>query len=53
MINLNKKELLEINGGLKISAVLFSTAVKGFSLILELGRSVGTSIRRLQTKQLC
>lgn len=50
---IEKKELISVVGGTKITAALLNTAVRGISLILELGRSVGTAIRRFQTGRLC
>jgi hypothetical protein len=53
-MTIEKYELLNIYGGTtKISAALISSAVRGINLILELGRSVGTVIRRVQTGKLC
>ena len=53
MVELKKEELLLVNGGAKFSAALLSSIVKGFGMVLELGRSVGTAIRRLTTGKLC
>lgn len=53
MKKLNKNELLSIEGGLKLSASLLNYAIKGASFILDLGRSIGTAIRRIQTGKLC
>ena len=51
MEELTKKELNEINGG--ASGALFTSVIRGAELILELGRSLGSSIRRFITKQYC
>lgn len=53
MKKLDNKELYNIVGGVKFSASLLSSIVKGVNIILELGRSVGTAIRRIQTGKLC
>ncbi len=53
MKKLNDIELKKINGGIKFSAALFSSAIKGVTLLLELGRSVGTAVRRIRTNKLC
>ncbi|MGI6329831.1 MAG: hypothetical protein ACOXZR_03145 [Bacilli bacterium] len=53
MFELQKEELLMINGGLTISGSLVSSLVKGISVFLELGRSLGTAIRRVVTNNLC
>lgn len=52
MRTLNNQELLEISGG-AISGTLINALVRGISTILDLGRSLGTAIRRIQTKQFC
>ena len=49
---LNKTELLEISGG-GISGTLISSIIKGINSILELGRSLGTAIRRVSNKNIC
>ncbi len=53
MKELEKTELLEIQGGLKFSASLLSSVVRGVNSLLELGRSIGTAIRRISTGRLC
>ncbi|HHU54480.1 MAG TPA: hypothetical protein GXZ63_01535 [Mollicutes bacterium] len=50
---LNKPELLKIEGGLTISGSLISSMVRGITVILELGRSLGTAIRRVAGNNLC
>ncbi len=52
MKELNKQELLKISGG-AISGSLINAFIRGISTILDLGRSLGTAIRRIQTKQFC
>ena len=47
MKELNKNEMLEINGGSVVNSALISALVKGASTFLEIGRSLGSSIRRL------
>lgn len=47
MQELSKKELLEIEGGVTLTAALLSALVRGASVSLEVGRSLGSSIRRL------
>lgn len=53
MRKLTKEELIKIQGGAKISAAFITSLVKGVSIILELGRSVGTAIRRASSGRLC
>lgn len=52
MITLNKKELININGG-SISGTLINAFSRGISSLLDLGRSLGTSIRRIMSGNLC
>ncbi len=52
-MELNKQELLEIYGGLSISGTLINSFVRGINVILELGRSVGTAIRRIGSNNVC
>ncbi len=52
MKTLSKQELLEISGG-AISGSLINALIRGIGTILDLGRSLGTAIRRIQTKQFC
>ncbi len=51
-MKLGKKEMLEIYGG-AISGTLFSSIVRGISAMLDLGRSLGSAIRRLTANRLC
>ena len=53
MKKLNDKELYEVVGGIKFSASLLSSIIKGANFVLELGRYVGTAIRRIKTGNLC
>ena len=48
-MKLNKKELNDIIGG-SISGSIISSIVRGGILILELGRSFGSALRRLLNK---
>ncbi len=52
MRELNKEELLEISGG-AISGAIITALIKGINTILELGRSLGTAIRRIHTGNFC
>ncbi len=51
-MKLKKEEMLEINGG-GISGTLINSIIRGINSILELGRSLGTAIRRLTANNLC
>ena len=53
MIKLNKEELLEIRGGINFSGSLISSFVKGINVLLDLGRSLGTAVRRIALNNIC
>ena len=53
MKQLNNLELQNIHGGLNLSAALITSLVRGVNSLLDLGRSLGTSIRRVQTGNIC
>ena len=51
---LNNETLVKVNGGgLKLSAALFNSISRGINTMLELGRTIGTSIRMAFTKKIC
>lgn len=50
---LKKKDLIKIEGGINITGTLISSWVKGINAMLDLGRSVGTALRRLRSNNLC
>ena len=53
MKKLTNKQLATINGGINISGTLINAFVKGINSFLDLGRSIGTAIRRVRTGNLC
>lgn len=53
MKELNKVTLLEVEGGLNMSGSLISAFTKAINTILDLGRSLGTAIRRINGGQIC
>lgn len=53
MQKLNRQQLANINGGINISGTLINAVVKGINAFLDLGRSVGTAIRRVSTGRVC
>ena len=53
-MKLENKELYSIKGGaLNITGTLVTSIVKGLSLIIELGRGLGTAIRMAYSKRSC
>lgn len=53
MRKLNNNELKQIEGGVNITASLLTGIVRGINSLLDLGRSLGSAIRRIQFGQLC
>lgn len=51
-IKLNKKQLLEVTGG-AITASFINALSRGISTFLDLGRSIGSAIRRAVTGKIC
>ena len=52
MQELTNKELNLVIGG-AISGAILSSVIKGVSVVLELGRSFGSALRRIVTKNYC
>lgn len=52
MILLSQEELKKIVGG-AINGTLINAFVRGINSLLELGRSLGTAIRRVATGRIC
>ena len=48
----NKEELKRIYGG-DISGSMLSSMVRGITILLELGRSLGSSLRRVMDGNMC
>lgn len=54
MQELNKEELMEIKGGTNwFSGSFISSLVRAGNTLLEMGRSLGTSIRRIFSGNVC
>lgn len=53
MIELRKEELLSVNGGATINASLLNAASRAITLIINMGRSLGSAIRRTFGGALC
>ena len=49
---LNKQELLKIQGG-AVSASLINAIARGISVFLDLGRTIGSAIRRAASGETC
>ena len=53
MNNLNKEEMLNIIGGASWSSSWLNAISKAVTTLLDLGRSLGTSIRRSVSGKIC
>ena len=53
MRELKKEELLNISGGAGISASWLNAVSRAVTTLLDLGRSLGTSIRRSVSGKIC
>lgn len=53
MEELNKELLIKVEGGLNITGSLIGSFTKGINAILEVGRSLGSAIRRINSGKLC
>lgn len=51
-MKIKKSELLNIYGG-SVSATLINAFVKGFSVIVDLGKALGSAIRRAVSGKTC
>lgn len=50
---LEKEELLNVVGGINITGSLISSIYKGISTIMDVGRSLGSAIRRAMEGSMC
>ena len=53
MKKLNDKELMQIEGGAGITAAFLNAASRALSTLMDIGRSLGTSIRRMVNGSYC
>lgn len=52
MKELKNEELLKIIGG-SVSAAMIASLVRGINALLDLGRSLGSAIRRVKERNIC
>jgi hypothetical protein len=50
-MELNKEQLAKVVGG--VSGALISNIVKGFKLAFDIGKNLGSSLRRFLTRNYC
>ena len=53
MKELNTEELKSICGGLSVTGSLIASFTKGITVLLDVGRSLGTAIIRIFKNKLC
>lgn len=53
MKELTKNELKNINGEGSVTAAMVSAIIKGVSSLLDIGRYLGSSLRRVVSKKNC
>ena len=53
MKEINKEEMLKVIGGAGFKASFLSSIVRGVNSFLDVGRSIGSAIRRLSEKKVC
>ena len=53
MYEIKKSELILIEGGLNVTAALINSLTAGVRIILEVGRSLGSVLRRGTTGDVC
>lgn len=46
-------ELINVVGGQNISATFINSVVKTLTIIIEIGRNIGSSINRVKNKNFC
>lgn len=50
---MRREELVLIIGGSSISGTVLNAVIRAVNAALEVGRSLGTAIRRIRTRQVC
>lgn len=50
---MNKDELLKVVGGINITGTFLTSIYKVGNLIFEMGRSLGSAIRRVSSGSMC
>ena len=53
MKNLSDKELMNIEGGAGLSAAFLNAASRAITTLMELGRNLGSAIRRTINGSIC
>ena len=53
MIEIKKEELFDIVGGINWTASFFSSVARAIDTVMNVGRSLGSAIRRISNGTLC
>ncbi len=53
MNKIKNEDLLKITGGVNLTATFLSSVAKCLDALLEIGRSIGSAIRRFYSDDLC
>lgn len=53
MNRMSNAELIQVVGGFNFTGAVMASIVKGLNTLLDLGRSLGTSFRRVSNNKLC
>ncbi len=53
MTKLSKEELQKVNGGIDLTGTLLNSFTSLIKILLETGRAVGSSLRRIEENQIC
>ena len=53
MNQMTNQELLKVQGGFSINGTIINAFARGIDAIMDVGRSLGTAIRRWQEGKLC
>ena len=54
MKKLNRKEMLNVSGGaLNITTTFLTALIRGVNSFMDVGRSLGTAIRRVTSNKVC
>lgn len=52
-MKLEKQELMMIRGGVNITGTMISSFVRCLDIMLDIGRSLGSAIRRMSENSIC
>lgn len=53
MVEIDKKEMLEVDGGASFSASMVTAIYKAIEAIYAIGEALGSYLRRIQEQKMC